>query len=563
MLSNIHIENIAVIKNIDVDLSDGFCAITGETGAGKSVIMDAVRMLAGGKVDRELIRHGEERAEITGFFSGIGESVAERLRELGFSCEDGELLMSRTFTRDGRSGVKINGKSATAAMQKSIAGQLIDFHSQHDNITLLDKKTHMRMLDEYADTASELSLYREKYGLFMTAKKNLSEHLSAQKNSSAELDFIKAQIKDIEGVKPKPGEDEKLEAERVRLSSVERIKKQAGFAYRALYGGERGNACMLVDKSMNALSAVSDAVPEFEALSGRLKDVYYELTDIARSVEELSDAGADPTASLEKVEARLDAIIKLKKKYSADIPDILLMLEELKKKADTYENSEEIEKELKKEYKKALSEIEAAARGLREKRISAAVSLSESVCGVLDFLDMPKVRFEVRVTDRTNAESEKAKSGGYGADGADDVVFMLSLSSAEPFIELSGASGGELSRVMLALKSVLCEKYGSQTVIYDEIDAGVSGKTARKIGIKLKESSSAAQVICVTHSAQIASLADVHYKITKNAEDGRFESSIVELDRDGRVDELSRILGGLNVTAAQRQAALDMLEGGE
>ena len=563
MLSNIHIENVAVIKNIDVDLSGGFCAITGETGAGKSVIMDAIKMLAGSKVDRELIRRGEQRAQITGLFVNIGEQAERQLSELGFECEDGELLVSRSFSADGRSSVKINGKSATAAMQKSIVGGLIDFHGQHDNVALLDKKTHLRMLDEYASDEAELSLYREKYDNFMNAKKQLSAHLNAQKNSSMELDFIKAQIKDIEDVKPKIGEDESLEAERVRLSSIERIKKQAGFAYRALYGGEKGNACMLVDKSMQAISSISDALPELEGLAQRLGSVYYELADIARGIDELSDVGdGDPARSLERVESRLDAIIKLKKKYGMEIGELLELLSELKQKENTYENSEQIEDDLKKEYKKTLSELESAAVSLREKRVRAALSMSDEVCEVLCFLDMPKVRFEIRVDDRTKAEP-KPKDGGYGSDGADDVRFMLSLSSAEPLIELSNASGGELARVMLSIKSVLCEKYGAQTVIYDEIDAGVSGKTARKIGIKLRESAKNTQVICVTHSAQIASLSDVHYKICKNTEDGRFESNIVELDREGRVEELSRILGGLNVTAAQRQAALDMLEGGE
>ena len=454
--------------------------------------------------------------------------------------------------------MKINGKSATASISRSIVGTLLDFHGQHDNVTLLDRKTHLRMLDEYADARAELSLYREKYSLFVEARRKLSSHLEQSKDKERELDFLRAQIKEIEAAKLKEGEEEKLEAEHTRLANIEKIRKQTTFAYRALLGGEKGNACMLIDKSAVALSTISDAIPELEELSERLKAVYYELADIAESVDALADTGSeDPTIALDRIEAKLDTIRKLKKKYGSEVAEILSYLSEIKEKANSYENSEQIETELKKEYKNALRELESAALALSEKRQAAAITLSDGVLGVLRYLDMPKVTFKVSV----QVKEEKSKDAKYTPDGADDVVFLLSMSSGEPLLELSNASGGEIARVMLALKSVLSEKCGSQTVIYDEIDAGVSGKTARKIGIKLKESARDTQVICVTHSAQIASLADVHYKIVKTAEAGRLESSITALDKDGRVDELSRILGGINVTEAQRQAALDMLEG--
>ena len=558
MLSNIHIENIAVIRNIDVDLARGFCAITGETGAGKTVIMDALKLLVGAKCDRELIRRGEDKAVVSGLFTEIPESTESALAELGYECEDGEVLVTRTFTSDGRSSVKINGKSATASISRSIVGTLLDFHGQHDNVTLLDRKTHLRLLDEYAGTKTELSLYREKYSLFVEARRKLSSHLEKSKDKERELDFLRAQIKEIEAAKLKEGEEEKLEAEHTRLANIEKIRKQTTFAYRALLGGEKGNACMLIDKSAIALSTISDAIPELEELSERLKTVYYELSDIAETVDALADTGSeDPTIALDRIEAKLDTIRKLKKKYGSDVSEILSYLSDIKEKANSYENSEQIEIELKKEYKNALRELDGAALALGEKRMDAATNLSCGVLDVLRYLDMPKVTFRVSV----QPNEDKSKDGKYTPDGADDVVFLLSMSSGEPLLELSNASGGEIARVMLALKSVLSQKCGSQTVIYDEIDAGVSGKTARKIGIKLKESARDTQVICVTHSAQIASLADVHYKIVKTAEGDRLESNITILDKDGRVEELSRILGGINVTEAQRQAALDMLEG--
>ena len=353
MLSNIHIENIAVIKNIDVDLSHGFSAITGETGAGKTVVMDAIKLLVGAKCDRELIRRGEERACVSGLFVDVPEETVLALGELGYDCEDGELLVLRTFTSDGRSSVRINGKSATASIARSIVGGLLDFHGQHDNVTLLDRRTHLRMLDDYAQTSEELSLYRDKYAVYEEVRRRLAQHLADSKDKDRELDFLLTQIKEIEGARLKEGEEEKLEREQLRLSNIEKIRKQTAFAYRALLGGEKGNACMLVDKSAQALSLVSDAIPELDSLSQRLKNVYYELTDIAESVDALADTGAeDPTISLDKIEAKLDAIRKLKKKYGADVSEILAYLDSIKQRANSYENSEEIERQLKKEYKK-------------------------------------------------------------------------------------------------------------------------------------------------------------------------------------------------------------------
>jgi len=557
MLSSIHIENIAVIKNIDIDLAGGFCAITGETGAGKTVIMDAVKLLVGAKTNRELVRRGEERAQIVGVFTDVGDDVADTLAELGYDCEDGELMIARTITADGRSSVRINGKSATTAIQKAVVGSLLDFHGQHDNVTLLDKKTHLRMLDKYADTSELLGEYKEKYSAFCETKKKLSELERSSRDRDRQLDFLRMQIKEIEAVKPKADEEEKLEAEKIKLTNIEKVRKQASFAYRAIYGGERGNACMLLDKSISSLSSVADAIPEFSELVERLRSTYYELNDIAQSLGEYADDGEDPSARLDKIESRLESYSKLKKKYGADVSEIIDFLEKAKKKAEEYENSEVIKDELEAEYKVRYESMRECALRLTEKRRAAAEKLSLAICESLSFLDMPKVRFEVSVGVQYSDE----KHGGYSPDGADDVAFLLALSPSEPLLELSNASGGELARVMLAIKSVLSEKYGAGTVFYDEIDTGVSGKTARKIGMKLSRSARHSQVICVTHSAQIASLADTHYKIVKNTSEGRFESEIYELDREGRIGELSRILGGINVTDAQRQAAEDMLQG--
>lgn len=550
MLSCVHIENIAVIKNIDIDFTGGFCAVSGETGAGKTVIMQALKMLVGGKCERELVRRGEERALISGVFADIPEDVAETLADMGYECEDGELLVVRTVTSDGRSSVKINGKSATAAIQKSVVGRLLDIHGQHDSVSLLDRKTHLSMLDRYADTAELLSEYSSKYLHYTNIKRAISELDAQASESERQLDFLRMQIKELDSAKLKPGEEEKLEEEKKRLGSIEKVQRQASFAYRAIYGGEKGNACMLLDKSIASLSAVSDELPEMATLTERLKEAYYELCDIAEGLSEFADNGEDASARLDKIEGRLDVYSKLKRKYNTDTEGMLAYLEKIKKKADTFENLDAARAELDDEFKTVTAELGALACRITEARAAAGTALSGEVAEVLKFLDMPKVRFKVELSSAKN---------GFTPNGADEAVFMLSLSDGEGMIELSSASGGELSRVMLALKSVLCEKYGAQTVIYDEIDTGVSGKTARKIGIKLKQSAKNSQIICVTHSAQIASLADTHYRISKKTADGRFESEVTELDREGRVEELSRILGGINITEAQRRAAEDML----
>ena len=556
MLSSIHIENIAVIKCTDIDFVDGFCAITGETGAGKSIVMDSIRLLVGGKCDRELLRRGESSAQVSGLFTDISDSGVELIRELGYECEGRELLVMRTFTSDGKSTVRLNGRTATASLLKSISGALIDFHGQHDNATLLDRKTHLRLLDEYARISALVSEYKACYSTFTKAKTALSDFEKDSADKSMQLDFLKSRIKEIEAVKPKPDELEKLEAERDELAAAAKIKKQANYAYRALYGGEKGNACMLIDKSISALEGVGSEIEEIKSLIARMRDVYYEIDDISESLAKYTDDGVDPTLRLDKLEGRIDAINRLKKKYSASVPEILRIYAESKSMVEKYENSDAELEELNKAVASAEKDLREKSKRLTAKRKEAAEKMSGEIAENLYFLDMPKVRFEILCEPLLSRDGEPT----YSPDGADRVTFTLALSEKETPIELGAASGGELARVMLALKCVLSEKFGAGTVVYDEIDTGVSGKTARKIGLKLKESAKNTQVICVTHSAQIASLAHEHLKIAKDDRDGRFESGVKVLDREGRIDELSRILGSINVTESQRRAAEDMLD---
>lgn len=560
MLSSLHIENIAVIKSLDIDFSSGFTVLTGETGAGKSIIIDCIGLLLGNRADRELIRHGEEKATVTGIFSLITDELAKRFCEYGFEIGDGEASISRTLFSDGRSQTRINGRQATLSMQKELAAQLINIHGQHDSHSLLDPKTHIHLLDGYAGNEELLAEYAQQLALLKEAKKKLAEAQKEQKEREKNFEILKFQIKDIESVSPKAGESERLEEEKKKLLNLERITKQAGFAYRALYGGEKTNAFLILDRSAAALLGLSDIIPDFAAYAEKLTNMKYEIEDIAERAREYADyEGGDPTERLNRTEARLDVISRLKKKYGESEEEILLFLSEAKAKLETLEGLDGIIEELKIKYTEAAGKTKEAADRLSKARKEAAEKLSTEICENLGFLDMQKVIFSVNIKESCENENREVQGEVFGRHGKDEVEFCISQSGEEPKSISKIASGGELSRIMLAMKSVFAEKDGIGTVIFDEIDAGVSGKTARRVGIKLAQSATSCQVICVTHSAQIASLADTHLLIKKNYIGDAFETSVREISGEARTDELARILGGLNVTESQRQAALDML----
>lgn len=559
MLRSLYIENIAVARQLNVDLSPGFTVITGETGAGKSVMIDCLALITGGKSQREMIRTGAERAVVSAVFSDV--VLPDSLRDAGMETdENGELEICRTLTPDGRSTVKINRRSVPLSVLKELGTSLVSIQSQSETRNLLDKSFHLDMLDEYAGTENLLREYAVPYGEWqeLTASAQALRESLQQKNMLT--DILKYQIKEIDAARlSAPDEDEKLTAMRAKIKNIERIAKYSTFVYRALTQSEKGaTASVLLQKSSAALRQLADVMPEAEELAARLDNYRYEIEDIGESARALLDDGdvRDPEKQLNQIEARLSLIERLKRKYGNTISDILAFRRDAAEKLADLESGDEKLSEIEDRIRDVRVRLSRKAAEITQARRTAAEVISRSVCDTLSYLDMPKVRFLVDI--------QKVYAGGeeqFGPRGSDDVTFMIATNPGEPAMPLAKiASGGEMSRVMLALRSVMNTKSGANTVVFDEIDAGVSGGTSEKIGIKLKEMAGGTQTLCITHSPQIAALADTHLRIRKKVVDGRAESEIEELDENGRVSEIARIIGGVSVTDTQRDAAREMIE---
>ena len=551
MLRSLHIENVAVIRRLDLDFSTGFSVLTGETGAGKSIIIDSINLLLGNRVSREIIRNGENNAVVSAVFEGLSPRVCEEIAALGFSCEDGAMMLQRTLNREGKSQTRLNGQAITQGMQREVARLLVSIHGQSDNQKLLQKSVHGVLLDAYCRPDAEKKAYAEAYGAWRATCKKLDSVSRDESEKLRLMEMLKFQISDIDSMKLKAGEEERLVKERDRLLNLEKINRQVDQAYMALRGSERGAALDLINRAQSALRSLGGMVEGAETLSERLEAAASEILDIAESVLEFSDDDReDPTARIDRMEERLEGIAKLKRKYGATVEDVLAFREKAAAELSEIELSDENRDRLQKEAVALERKLRANATLLTEKRKAGAKEITRQVCEALGFLDMPKVRFDIKIEP-----SEPTP------DGADDVEFLIATNPGEPLLPLIRiASGGELSRIMLALRSVINDREGADTLIFDEVDTGVSGKTARKVGIKLKAISRGAQVLCVTHSAQIASLADSHYLIRKNEQEGRSETSVTLLDQDARIEEIARILGGIEITEVQRRAAKEMLE---
>ncbi len=553
MIEFLHIENVAVVKSLDIEFKGGMTALTGETGAGKSIIVDSLNLLSGSRADKELLRSGESRAEVNALFSALTPEVTEKIEELGFEISGGSVSLSRILNSSG-SSARINGRPITLSMLREISSLLFGIHGQNDNMLLLEPKNHVRILDSYADNKLAMEEYSSLYSEVLHLRVELDSLCRDVMEQNRMSEMLKYQIDDIDSVKLRKGEEEELEAQAIRLRSAERLKKCAALVEKALNGGKGMGAIYLTDRAASAMESVSDALPEAQVLSQRLSDVKYELEDIAQSLGDVFDIDGDPGAKLDKIEERLDAISRLKRKYGSTIEEILSFRAEAAGKLDLIENAEDRKIELEEALQKATDKAKATAKKLSETRRRAAKGLSQSVCDTLSFLDMPKVRFEVEI-----------KSGReLNAFGIDEIEFLISANPGEPLMPMAKiASGGELARIMLSLKNVINISDGIDTVIFDEIDTGISGKTSRKVGVKLKEIGRGAQVICVTHSAQIASLAAQHLYVSKSEKDGRTESAVRELSSEERVMEIARILGGIEISEVQIAAAREMIAEGE
>lgn len=563
MLTSLHIENIAVIKSADIDFSKGFTVLTGETGAGKSIIIDSIGLILGAKQSRELIRSGEENAEVSAIFE-LDQDTSNKLSELGISPdEDYMLMITRSIGLSGKSSVRINGRTIPMSLLRSAAACLIGIHGQHDNIALLDPEKHIGILDEYAGISYELSAYEKNYDRFCELTRRIAELSKNEREKAQRVEFLKFQIDEIQSAKLRPDEEEQLNQKRIQLQNSEKIAKLSKMVYSALYQNDKGTAALdKVKRSMNALDALSSVIPEAEGLSARLEAITYELEDIALTAEAFSDeSDTDPTKMLDKLETRLDTIARLERKFGDTIPDVLAYLEKAQNELETIETSEEKLADCIAEREALLPLLSAQGAELSERRIEAAHSLEEKIIEELDYLDMKGISFSAGVKRRAGTDN----GSEFSRRGVDDVEFLISTNKGEPLKPLAKiASGGELSRIMLAIKSVLADRDNLGTLIFDEVDTGVSGKTSQKIGIKLRElaRNGNSQVLCVTHSAQIAALADNHCLIAKDEVDGRISTTVKPLDIDGRVGEIARIMGGINITDKLIETAREMLDEG-
>lgn len=557
MLRSIHIENIAVIKLLELDFKSGFTVLSGETGAGKSIIIDSINLLLGAKADKELVRTGEKNAMVSGLFDELSEGARASVVEAGILLDDdGAILIQRNLCSDGKSQIKINGRAVSLSVLRQIAPSLVAVHGQSDTASITDPQKQLELIDVYTDNEELLEGYREKYRVLERIRNEISDITKHEAERERLVEILRYQINDIDSLSLRDGEEEELIDKKLKIKNSEKITKNAGFVFKAMKGSEKGSVAFLVDKSISAIEQISDVVPELSGYAEVLRDILYKVEDIGEEAyAAIADMERDPTESLNKIESRLDKITKIKRKYGYTIKEVLEFRDKASEELSALENSSEILAKLEKEEQKAYEDAYALAKELHDRRKAAAGRIETTVKQTLEFLDMPKVVFFTSI-------SEQIKDGRrvLYSDGCDKVEFYISANmgaDAQPLARI--ASGGELARIMLALKSAISDKDGVSTVIFDEIDAGVSGKTARKIGIKMMSLSKKTQLFCVTHSAQIASLADVHLLIKKREVDSSTQTCVSELNREGRITELSRILGGIDVTDSQRQAAEDML----
>lgn len=553
MLSNLQIENIAVIKSASIDFENGFNVMTGETGAGKSIVIDSLNAILGERTSRELIRSGADSASVCAEFQNVGDNVKNELEKLGIEKDD-TLIVSRKLTPDGKNVCRINGMPATVSMLKALGVQLVNIHGQLDNQSLLSPETHCSFIDKLAGNGRELNEFKELYSLYIKKENELKSLNTDVNEKNRRLDILNYQIEEIQKADIRPGEKDELTEKLGFLRNAEKVLDLLHTAYAALNGdGEMPGAADVAADAASKLLSAADYSSDFTETANGVNDAAMNLSAYTEELrDKIYSLDYDPNET-ERAEERLDVIYRLSQKYGDSEEDILAYLDNAKKERDALSFSDERAEQLRAETEKAYNEALAAAKKLSEIRIEAGKKFSADVERELAFLDMPSVKFIVNDS-----------VGKLYENGIDNIEFLLSANAGEEPKPLSKiASGGELSRIMLAIKCVLSELDDIDTLIFDEIDSGVSGRAALKIAAKMKELSKTHQVICVTHLAQIAAFADEHKLISKEEKDGRTYTCIASLDYNGRKYELARIMGGLTVTQSILNSAEELLSSAE
>ncbi len=547
MLSLLHIENIAVIEQADISFDRGFNVLTGETGAGKSIVIDAISAVMGERAYRDMIRTGTSKASVRAVFTDV--------RQLGWFEENGvaydpETIIQREIYLDGKNVCRVNGSLVTVAMLHKLGLQLINIHGQHDSAALFDEENHLQFLDAFADNAPLRAAYTEKYEAVSALRREIARMSMDESEKLRRMETLRYQIEEIGKAELEAGEDDALEERRKLLQNAEKLSNGLDEAVECLYGSDdTDGAAALLSQAERALARLGRYSDLFAPLHERVNDLMYQVQDAA---EEARDARSDLSYSadeLERIESRLDVIHRLRRKYGATCADILEYLSHAKQELDEIEFADDHIARLKTKLAKAEQEANEAASALRRSRNQAASLLSERIQTELAQLDMPKVQFACKFTELELMPN-----------GTDAVAFYLSANAGEALKPLSKvASGGELARIMLAMKNVLAERDAIATLIFDEVDTGVSGRAAQKVAEKLKSVAQHKQVLCVTHLPQLAALANTHLLIAKQERGGRTYTSVEPLDREGRKRELARIIGGANITETTLKSAEEML----
>lgn len=549
MLSSLQIENVAVIQKANVHFEKGLNVLTGETGAGKSILIDSINAILGNRTSKDLVRTGAAKAVIRAAFEDVPPAVLDSLEKAGYERSEA-LLLSREITAEGKSTCRINGMPATAAVLRELCGGLININGQHDSVGLLNPARHEGILDAYAQNSAEYQAYYAIYRELVGVKKTLDAMITDESEKQRRIDLLSYQVQEIDDAGLTAGEEQTLESRRKVLANASTIRDRIAQCYALLSGGDEApGAVDLLGEASNAVDAAAQLDGELSVGAGQLLDLYYTAKDVAADLIGRLDAYDTNDAELDEIEQRIDLIYKLRRKYGDTVEDILAFGERARKELEMIQSSQERVEHLQKEQRRLYTLAREKAEALTQTRLKAFDELNKRISGTLDFLNMPGVRMTLRHS-----------RGPLASHGQDSIEFYISTNPGEapkPLAKI--ASGGELSRITLAIKNAMADKDAVPTVIYDEIDSGVSGKAASRIGEVLRQSAEGHQILCITHTAQIAALADCHLLIQKNITNERTYTEIHPLDENGRVEALARLISGDHITELSLANAREML----
>ena len=549
MLSCLQIENVAVIQKAEVHFQPGLNVLTGETGAGKSILIDSINAILGNRTSKDLVRTGASKAVIRASFAQIPDVVLDKLEAAGYE-RSAELLLSREITAEGKSSCRINGMPTTAAVLRELCGGLININGQHDSVGLLNPAHHLSILDDYAQNAK---LYQEYYVLYRSlvkVKKELDAMITDEAEKQRRIDLLSYQVQEIEEAGLTAGEEQTLESRRKVLANASTIRDRVAKAHALLSGDDdTPGAVDLLGEASNAMDTAAQLDESLSGVSGTLMDLYYSAKDAAAELIDRLDAYDTNDAELDEIEQRLDLLYRLKRKYGDTVEDIIAFGQKAREELEQIQFSEQRHDQLQAEKLRLYGLAREKAEALTQTRLKAFDELNARITDTLQFLNMPGVRMTLHHA-----------RGPLASHGQDSVEFSISTNAGEAPKPLARiASGGELSRITLAIKNALADRDAVPTVIYDEIDSGVSGKAAGRIGEVLRQSAQGHQILCITHTAQIAALADCHLLIQKNVTNDRTYTEIHPLDTEGRVEALARLISGDHVTELSRANAREML----